>query len=312
MQEIDGKNRDPFVVRFRSPQGTEFPAGTAIMLMIPINTDAPIYHWPVVTVGLIAVNAAVFALAGQPREYMLVVGDGWHPVQWVSAAFLHADPIHLIGNMFFLWAYGLVVEGKLGWWRFLATYLLIAVIQHAVVQTAFGLAAFGTGELQPRYVLGASGAISGLMAIALLWAPVNEFTVIWGYSWSLRVVAREDEMSVWTFSLWFIGWDLLAAYFTGFPLSTPVLHLTGVGVGLISGLLFLQFRWVDCERSDVFSLCSGRRGTPWKQVKSLWGTARSTLAEKPKKRKPRVARPRVVYLQQPEGRHEVSRRLEGD
>ena len=137
-------------------------------MLIPIGTDAPVYHWPVVTVGLIAINTAVFFLVGQPQEWMLSVGDGWHPAQWVTAAFLHANAYHLIGNMLFLWAYGLVVEGKIGWWRFLITYLMIAISQHLAVQSLFGVVTGGWGNDQVRHVLGASGAISGVMAIALL------------------------------------------------------------------------------------------------------------------------------------------------
>lgn len=33
-------------------------------MMLPISTDAPVYHWPFVTVGLIAINTAVFVLIG--------------------------------------------------------------------------------------------------------------------------------------------------------------------------------------------------------------------------------------------------------
>ncbi|HEV3416610.1 MAG TPA: rhomboid family intramembrane serine protease, partial [Pirellulales bacterium] len=92
-------------------------------MLIPYNTDAPLYHFPFVTIGLIAVNAIVLVVTMQAdpsavKPWELQFGHGLQPGQWVSNNFLHSDIVHLLGNMFFLWGFGLVVEGKLGWWRF--------------------------------------------------------------------------------------------------------------------------------------------------------------------------------------------------
>ncbi len=58
----------------------------------------------------------------------LTHGEGLHPVQWVTNNFLHGRIFHLVGNMIFLWGFGLVVEGKLGWWRFLLVYMGIGIL----------------------------------------------------------------------------------------------------------------------------------------------------------------------------------------
>lgn len=210
--------------------------------------------------------------AGHPQKWMLSIGNGWHPLQWVTAAFLHANVYHLVGNMIFLWAYGLVVEGKIGSWRFLVTYLLIAAFENLVAQTLFGFGGSGKDD-QLRYVLGASGAICGLMAIALLWAPENTFTVVWGYKWGPFASATDHEISILGFSLWFIGWDLLAAVLYRFPLSTPVLHLLGAVIGFVVGVVFLQNCWVDCENHDLFTRWSGGSGHPIQQMKRIWKSA---------------------------------------
>ena len=52
-----------------------------------------------------------------------MLGDGIHPLQWLTNIFLHAGFFHLVGNMIFLWTFGFVVEGKLGWLPFTALYL---------------------------------------------------------------------------------------------------------------------------------------------------------------------------------------------
>src|SRR5262249_49504928 len=111
------------------------------MIVIPMGTDAPIYHWPRATVALIVLNIAAF-LAGPPPSYAppppdenpdemvevvvtnfdryaLALGNGLHPVQWVTHNFLHYGIMHLAGNMLFLWAFGIVAEGKLGILKYL-------------------------------------------------------------------------------------------------------------------------------------------------------------------------------------------------
>ena len=109
--------------------------------MIPLGTDAPIYHYPIVTVALIVANVVAFASTGAGmdmdavQQYALAHGEGLQPIQWVTSNFIHGGFGHLIGNMIFLWGFGLLVEGKLGWWKFLLLYLGIGAAQCALEQT---------------------------------------------------------------------------------------------------------------------------------------------------------------------------------
>ena len=138
-------------------------------MIIPYNTDAPLYHRPVATVGLIAANTLVFlGLLGREdiEPWMLSFGNGLHPVEWITSLFLHAGFGHLLGNMLFLWVFGLVIEGKLGWWRFLLVYLGLGAFESAVTQVSM---LHETG-----YALGASGAIFGILAMSLIWAQQRD------------------------------------------------------------------------------------------------------------------------------------------
>jgi membrane associated rhomboid family serine protease len=105
-------------------------------MIIPWGTDAPLYHRPYATIAMMAINVLVFFVV--PRDayadYVLILGDGVHPVQWLTNNFLHSGIVHLVGNMIFLWTFGLVVEGKLGWLRFTAVYLLLGVTESAAMQ----------------------------------------------------------------------------------------------------------------------------------------------------------------------------------
>lgn len=108
-------------------------------MIIPYSTDAPIYYFPWMTITLIVANCVTFALTGMglnSEGWLLQYGNGLHPLEWLAYSFLHFGPIHLLGNMFFLWAFGIVVEGKLGWWKFLSIYLAIGIVGGFLIQLA--------------------------------------------------------------------------------------------------------------------------------------------------------------------------------
>ncbi len=106
-------------------------------MIIPYSTDAPIYHFPWMTIALIVINCITFAITGMGHNdegWLLQYGNGLHPLEWVAYNFLHFGIGHLLGNMFFLWAFGIVVEGKLGWWKFLCVYMSIGIFGGALIQ----------------------------------------------------------------------------------------------------------------------------------------------------------------------------------
>jgi membrane associated rhomboid family serine protease len=220
-------------------------------VLIPWNTDAPIYHFPFATIGLIVANVLAFgaALAAEdPTPWMLAFGDGLHPLQWVTNVFLHADPIHLLGNMFFLWAFGLVIEGKIGWWRFLLVYLGLGAFESAVSQIGMlggeGLA------------LGASGAIYGLLAMSLVWAPRNSMScllILFFRPFSL-------ELPILGLVTFFVGWEIFSAWMSDFQMSSAMLHLAGALPGFVVAAAMLKLGLVDCENWDVFAVLGGRQG----------------------------------------------------
>ncbi len=222
-------------------------------MIIPWNTDAPIYHFPWATLGLITTNIAVLAaiLAGAfdietLGNLILVYGDGLHPTQWVTSVFLHAGFWHLFGNMLFLWAFGLVVEGKLGWWRFLAVYLGLAIVQNAAEQAmTFWFSEGGS--------LGASGVIFGLMAMALVWAPENEMNCL---GWFFIRPFAFDIRILW-FALLYIGEEILWVTVGGFAVSSELFHSFGALLGFGLALVMLKLDWVDCEGWDLLSVMAG-------------------------------------------------------
>ncbi len=230
-------------------------------MFFPYNTDAPIYYWPYITVCLIVVNALAFAFElanpDMVESLALEIGGGLNPAQWLTNNFMHADPKHLLGNMISLWAFGLVVEGKLGPWKTLFTYLGIGVVYGATVQILM----LG-GE--PGHCLGASAIIFAFMAMCLIWAPENTMSCF------LLIYFRPIffEMRIWVMVLLFLVVQIVVLSLTGGQLSSEFLHTVGAALGFGVGIVMLKKGWVDCEDWDVFSVMRGHH--------------RLTLAEKAK------------------------------
>jgi hypothetical protein len=141
----------------------------------------------------------------------------------------------------------MIVEGGIGWRRFLGLYLGIAVVSGALEQLLF-MAADG-------FSYGASGCIFGLIAIACVWAPRREVTVFY---WVFRFVGTSDVKAS-SLALWWIGWEVVYWTAFGFGLASSVLHLLGAGVGLAAGILMLRRGVVDTGGEDWFSLRAAAR-----------------------------------------------------
>ena len=104
---------------------------------VPIRDNIPTRRFPVVTVTLIAINAAVWILYQLPDLDKAVVESGWIPCEvngtcdppgpsWpidaVTSMFMHGSWIHIIGNMLFLWIFGNNIEDRIGRVRFIVFY----------------------------------------------------------------------------------------------------------------------------------------------------------------------------------------------
>ena len=141
------------------------------MLILPYRVDGPIDHRPWGTGAIIVTNLLVAVVLGFPGDGGLIDAMPVHygtlnPLTWVTSVFTHYGWRHLLSNMFFLWWFGVIVEGLAGWRKFLPLYLAIGVAVSALVQILM-LGSEGQAA-------GASGAIFGTMAVAALWAPESK------------------------------------------------------------------------------------------------------------------------------------------
>ena len=221
-------------------------------MIIPWGTDAPIYHRPIATIGVIVgcLLSSLLLPHDAYDDWALELGAGLHPLQWVTNLFLHLGLCHLIGNMIFLWTFGLVVEGKLGWWGFLLVYLGIGVTENAAMQLLVHPA-------EPSYVLAASGVIFGLLAMCLVWAPKNEVQcIVWSsiHADGFRLPDPRVRRILRRFG------SSCSLAFEASRLSSELAHVGGAVLGFGLAVLLLKLKLVDCENWDLFAVLEGRQG----------------------------------------------------
>lgn len=166
-------------------------------------------------------------------------GQGLHPVQWLTSMFMHGSVSHLLGNMAFLWVFGLVVEGRIGPVLFPIVYIGSGVHHSAICQLLF--------LWTPAPVaLGASAAIYAIMVIAALWAPADNIQALLMFSHLVNI-------PILILAAAYMLMDFGFAMAGGFRLSTELLHVLGGAVGFAVGLAALSFNLVDCDGQDMLS-----------------------------------------------------------
>ncbi len=177
--------------------------------MIPIRDSYPRVRPPVLTWTLIVLNVVVFLwdrqgrisleggsvifadLAMRPREVLYALqgqGASFPLVTVFTATFLHANLLHLLGNMIFLYVFGAGIEKALGPYRFILYYFF------------WGIAATAThiyadpNSMVPA--LGASGAIGGVLGAYFLLFPSNKIE-LWVLGFLPIVVSAWMMLGVW-------------------------------------------------------------------------------------------------------------------
>jgi rhomboid family protein len=220
--------------------------------VIPLWDSIPTRRFPLVTVTLIALNAAVFVFYQLSRFQASAFELGFEPcvadgscsdqgVRWpldlVTAMFAHGGWAHILGNMLFLWIFGNNVEDAMGRVRFVVFYVGAGLAASAA--QIWVTLRFGTPEEATIPNLGASGAIAGVLgAYIVLYPHARVVTLVFLFLFELP-------------ALFFIGvWFLLQLWLGGFSLMSPeagggvafFAHIGGFVFGLLTVRLFAWHR----------------------------------------------------------------------
>lgn len=206
-------------------------------MFLPIRAKNPPESLPIATVALILINTAIFFVTQSGLEIKDSVVDEFGltkadmtPLTLFSSMFLHGDLLHLIGNMLFLWIFGIAVEGRLKTPLFLLVYLASGLSGDFLHLSLMG------AKMANVPLIGASGAIMGIMGAALYMFPHAPITFLFVNLMGARTI----DWPLWGAALMYIGLDMLGAMvnLSGFGGTAHLAHLGGVGAGFLLMFVF--------------------------------------------------------------------------
>lgn len=157
--------------------------------------------------------------------------DSWNPLRMLTAAVAHGSWSHVIGNLFFFYAFAATIEILLGPFLYFGLLIVLALGTHVV----YSLAMMGNAQALPT--VGLSGVVMGMIALFVFfipWARVK--CILW-----LVVFYRRFAVPAWLLATWYIGWDIYALYSkAGNPGVNLVAHVSGAAIGFLVGVIFFR------------------------------------------------------------------------
>jgi membrane associated rhomboid family serine protease len=139
----------------------------------------------------------------------------------VTAIFIHGDPVHLIGNMLFLYVFGNTLEDEFGAEKVLAVFFAGGIFSFVLSAFFYGL---------ETVMIGASAAIFTLMAIVMLTKPLK-------FSWLFL-------MPLGLVALLYLLFNIAVTYYKADGTVGYLAHIIGFLIGLPFGISWSHGKWV--------------------------------------------------------------------
>ncbi len=227
------------------------------MIIIPIGDDNPVERQPYVNLAIMATNVIIFVALAHRADYLAylkayaLIPERFRPYTFVTHMFFHGSLGHLFWNMLFLAIVGKNVEDRLGHVMYAALYFLagfVACNLHIMIATATGHGGIG--------MIGASGAIAGIMAAYAAFFPRNQIRFLFLFFWPFFVA------SAWAIGFWFV--IQLAVSLLSYRAGTITgvaywAHVGGFGAGFVVATIYNQLVPRDeLERSIALFFARGR------------------------------------------------------
>lgn len=219
------------------------------MFMIPLKDSIKTATFPIITISLIFVNILFYVwmffflpysaredlyrnLGLIPYEFLLSLTEKNYLLPYnlftlFSSMFLHGNLFHLLGNMLYLWIFGNNVEDAMGHKRFLLFYFFSGLCA-ALLQFLYD--PFSTVPM-----IGASGAISGILGAYLLLFPFARVMTLIVIFIFLKIV---ELPAIFFLTLWFLM-QILFSHIEGVAWYA---HIGGFIFGILTVKLFKKRR----------------------------------------------------------------------
>jgi membrane associated rhomboid family serine protease len=196
---------------------------------------------------------------GRPNSLLIRVEGEFHWYQLLTNTFLHANLLHLAGNLVFLLVFGQRINAVLGQWKTTLIYVFLAVAASLV----FLISRSG----QPIVpALGASGAIMGLAGVYFILLPASRVHMIaWlrlGFLTGFRRFTKYFVVRGYAVLLFYVAFDVAATAFAWRDGTAHWAHLGGFICGAILAIVLLLTRQLNMRGADMISVLLGRHA--WK------------------------------------------------
>ena len=224
-------------------------------MIIPLKDNVPTHKVPIITVSLIVVNIFIFVwislflksmekeivrnYAFVPKEFLIAFTSRpdlmpYNVLTIFTSMFLHGGIFHVLGNMLYLWIFGNNIEDTIGKGRFVVFYLLSGLVA--------ALSQYSTDPASQMPMIGASGAVSGVLGAYLVMYPYAKIKTLL----FLFVFFTTTEIpAVLLLTIWF----LIQVVFAYGPGVAWFAHIGGFVFGMITIYIFAIGRTINRSRT---------------------------------------------------------------
>jgi membrane associated rhomboid family serine protease len=214
------------------------------------------------------------AVDSELSDFFLHKGEDFHFYQFLTHQFLH-DPegvSHLLFNMFFLWIFGALVNERLGHGKFLILFVLSGLgasilywwnlepIRFNFFDQALFEMLNDTGEMPVIFpsLVGASGAIMGIVASTVVLFPKTKMSVLYFFFFG-RIAVGKKAVAVYWVALFYFACDLFYMLMLVSDGVAYGAHVGGFLTGFTLTLVARKLSWVQGDHWDLVALVSGQK-----------------------------------------------------
>lgn len=216
------------------------------MFVFPFEKSNPVFRTPLTVYIIIGLNTIIYIVANFNIHFEQIVAEyGFIPanhrlITLFSSMFLHGDFFHILGNMYFLWMLGDNVEDVLGPLKFSLVYIVCGL--------GASFAHYLSNPDSPIPAIGASGAISGIMGLYIVFFPKAKFYL--GLVLIRFYVGRIKTTAFAALLTWFGEQFLLGLYILAVSKAEYIgvafwAHIGGFVFGLVFGKILIYMGYLQ-------------------------------------------------------------------
>jgi len=216
------------------------------MFFFPFNVDVPMQRVPIANWVLIGLTTLLSMVILMEEPQLLVDslplwrGEYFSAVQLVGYVFVHGGLMHLLGNMMFLFCFGNAVNAKFGHATFLAFYFAVALL------TGVAWLMFGSGPA----LVGASGAIMGVVGAFLVLYPRNDVSVFYFIFLFFFIRIGTFQMASGVLIAIYVAFDLWGLIVSQESAVAYIAHVVGALAGMAVAVVLLKTRLIESTRYE--------------------------------------------------------------